>query len=74
MILYYATGRDDLLEGVAPEALGDKYVAWKKWLQDNRPYMRAEPNGPRWQLDAEAKAQKGERTRYSRPLHMRLSP
>ncbi len=56
MLLYYATGRDDLLDNVAPETLGDEFDSWYKWFKENRPYLRAEPTGPRWRLDAEAKA------------------
>ena len=78
MLLYYATGRDDLLDNVAPEKLGDGFDTWYTWFEENRPYLRAESTEPRWRLDSEAKARQGKYQAFDRfalpPLKLPESP
>lgn len=56
MILAHATGRDDLLKDVKPEALGERCTTWCKWFEENAGYLEPVQGNWRWKLNEKAKA------------------
>lgn len=60
ILLFYATGRDDLLKQAKPEDIKRRFDPFEKWFWTNWPYLRLDPDCPRWILDKEAQRQ-GER-------------
>ena len=55
VLMSYATGRDDLLKGVKPENLADRFREWREWMESDGPFLRPNAKGYGWSIDMKAK-------------------
>lgn len=50
VLLAYATGRDDLLEGAEADDLRSRFAQWYEWLEDKSAWLEPNPETWRWEI------------------------